>query len=157
MNHGSRSRWRRIGSWLTVAAIGGIAIYVAFRPQTRAGFTPLPTRTAAPTSDLRRGFQGGGVAMAPPQMRTFKTVDLNEASVDELQTLPQITAEYARKIVAGRPYRSIEELARTGIPREILDQISPPGVIRVPERGGPVAIPVPRGMPPAPPRGGPRP
>ena len=134
-----------------------MVIYVvAFRSQKRGEFTPLPPRTVPPTGDLRRGYEGGGGALPSPQVRTFKTVDLNEASVEELQTLPQVTAEYARQIVAGRPYRSIAELARTGIPREILDQISPPGVIRVPERGGPLAIPAPRGMP-APPRGGPRP
>jgi hypothetical protein len=111
---------------------------------------PLP-------NDLRRGFQGSGAAPGPPQVRTFKTVDLNEASLEELQTLPQITAEYARKLAAGRPYSSIAELARTGIPREILDQISPPGIIRVPQRGGPLATPPRRGMPPGPPRGGSRP
>jgi hypothetical protein len=158
MNHRSPGRWQRIASWLIVAAVCGMVIYVvAFRPQKRAEFTPFPQRTGPASHDLRRGYQGGGVAPVAPQVQTFKAVDLNEASVEELQTLPQVTAEYARKIVAGRPYHSIEELARTGIPREILDQISPPGVIRVPERGGPLANPALRGMPPPPPRGGTRP
>lgn len=157
MNHRSHVRWRRSGSWLILAAVVGIVIFfVAFRPQQRIEFTPLPPRTAPTTNDLRRGYQGGGVAPAAPQVRTFKTVDLNEASMEELQTLPQVTAEYARQIVAERPYRSMAELARTGIPREILDQISPPGIIRVPERGGPLAMPPPRGTLPVP-RGGPHP
>lgn len=153
----SHVRWRRLGSWLIVAAVAGtVMFFVAFRPQQRTEFTPLPPRTAPTTNDLRRGYQGGGVVPAAPQVRTFKTVDLNEASMEELQTLPQVTAEYARQIVAGRPYRSIAELARTGIPREILDQISPPAIIRVPDRGGPLAIPAPRGALPVP-RGGPQP
>ena len=148
MNYRIQGGWRRIGSWLIAAAVGGLVMYVlAFRSHKAAEFTPLLPRTVPPINDLRRGYQGGGVGLASPQMRTFKTVDLNEASVEELQTLPQITAEYAGKIVAGRPYRSMAELARTGIPREILDQISPPGVIRVLERGGPLAIPAPRGNP----------
>jgi DNA uptake protein ComE-like DNA-binding protein len=156
MNQPSQGRWRRAGVWLIAAGVCGTVLYVAaLRSPGRTEFTPLPQRTVPLPNDLRRGFQSSGAAPAPPQVRTFKTVDLNEASLEELQTLPQITPEYARKLMAGRPYSSIAELARTGIPREILDQISPPGIIRIPERGGPLAGPPRRGMPPpGPPRGG---
>ena len=45
------------------------------------------------------------------------------------------------KITAGRPYRSMRELARTGIPREVLDRISPPGIIILEDVRGPLAVP----------------
>jgi hypothetical protein len=79
----------------------------------------------------------------------FSTVDLNTASLAELETLPGITSDYADQIVAGRPYGSMHELERTGIPRAILDQISPPAIIRLEDRGGPVSAPRPiPGLPP---------
>ena len=58
-------------------------------------------------------------------------VDLNSASLADLQTLPGITSDYARKIVAGRPYRSMDDVIRAGIPRAIIEQITPPAMIRM--------------------------
>lgn len=39
-------------------------------------------------------------------------VDLNRASAEELESLPGIGPELARRIVEGRPYASVEELLR---------------------------------------------
>jgi DNA uptake protein ComE-like DNA-binding protein len=62
-------------------------------------------------------------------MVPMKAIDLNIASEAELRTLPGITADYARRIIAGRPYHSIEEVQKTGIPRAVLDRISPPATL----------------------------
>jgi hypothetical protein len=56
-------------------------------------------------------------------------VDLNAASLAELETLPAITPDYARKIIAGRPYHSMADLRHAGIPDHIVEQISPPAII----------------------------
>ncbi|MFN7977562.1 MAG: helix-hairpin-helix domain-containing protein [Vicinamibacterales bacterium] len=42
-------------------------------------------------------------------------LDLNSATKDELMTLPGIGDAYAQKIVAGRPYKSKDELVRRKI------------------------------------------
>jgi DNA uptake protein ComE-like DNA-binding protein len=57
-------------------------------------------------------------------------IDLNTASVEQLQTLPEITADYARKIVAGRPYKERSDLERAGIPRDVASRIGPPAIIK---------------------------
>ena len=58
-------------------------------------------------------------------------VDLNSAPLDQLQTLSGITAEYAKRIVAGRPYRVFGDVVtRARIPRAVVDQLSPPAIIR---------------------------
>jgi DNA uptake protein ComE-like DNA-binding protein len=73
--------------------------------------------------------------MVPRVVKTFAVVDLNSARLADLQTLPGITLDYAQKIIAGRPYRSFREVAEhTGIPQAVVDQITPPAIIRVIER-----------------------
>lgn len=39
-------------------------------------------------------------------------VNVNTASLDELMTLPRITETLARRIVAGRPYATVDELEK---------------------------------------------
>jgi DNA uptake protein ComE-like DNA-binding protein len=54
----------------------------------------------------------------PAAVPAADLVDINSASVEELMALPGIGDVYARKIVAGRPYKSKFELAtRRIIPR----------------------------------------
>jgi len=38
------------------------------------------------------------------------SIDVNTASIKELQTLPQIGVAIAKKIVAGRPYKDVTDL-----------------------------------------------
>jgi DNA uptake protein ComE-like DNA-binding protein len=52
-------------------------------------------------------------AKKPPAM-PVKKVDLNNASLAELQTLPSVNEDYAKKIVAGRPYVSKTDLVTKG-------------------------------------------
>jgi Helix-hairpin-helix motif len=80
---------------------------------------------------------GNGPSMPLPIGREMAVVDLNAASLAELETLPDITPDYARKIITGRPYQSMSDLERAGIPRKIVENISPPAIIRLTQRGSP--------------------
>jgi len=80
---------------------------------------------------------GNGPSMPLPIGREMAVVDLNAASLAELETLPDITPDYARKIVTGRPYQSMGDLERAGIPHKIVENISPPAIIRLTQRGSP--------------------
>ena len=51
-------------------------------------------------------------------------MDINTATVDQLQTLPGIGAAYAKRIVAGRPYSAKNQLVTKGIlPRGVYDRV----------------------------------
>lgn len=137
----------KLGKVLIVVALvaGGYLLF------TRQG-SPVSAPPAAVASPSPQGTRGSGPApgplpgnaMLPPGARIIeqKVVELNTATQAEIETLPGITPDYARKIIAGRPYQAMSDLARTGIPRAILDEISPPALIRTTLRG----------LPPPPPR-----
>jgi len=85
----------------------------------RGGPMPIPFRA----DGAKPPFMGGVTQQA--------VVDLNSAPVSMLVTLPGITEEYAKKIVAHRPYRDRPDLeAKTGLPHDVVEKLGPPAMIR---------------------------
>ena len=110
------------------------AVWYLTRPAT-----PPPAVAVAPSAPRASGPNatpmppGAGASGLPPSMGSMKmmaVIDLNTASVEELQTLPGITLDYARKIVKGRPYKERSDLERAGIPHDVAERIGPPAVIK---------------------------
>ena len=79
---------------------------------TVGGSARMPSAPAAPAAP-----RPVPVSAAP--------VNVNTASQADLVALPGIGAATARKIVAGRPYASVADLATAGVPRNTLEQITP--------------------------------
>jgi DNA uptake protein ComE-like DNA-binding protein len=52
-------------------------------------------------------------------------VNLNTATEKQLEELPGVGAATAKKIVAGRPYASVADLGKAGVPKATIDKISP--------------------------------
>jgi len=52
-------------------------------------------------------------------------VDLNKASEKELEDLKGVGPATAKKIIAGRPYKSLDELSKAGIPAKTIDSLKP--------------------------------
>jgi len=56
---------------------------------------------------------------------SMPAVDLNTASEADLDKLPGVGPATAKKIIAGRPYRSVNDLTRSGIPAKTIQNITP--------------------------------
>jgi competence protein ComEA len=54
-----------------------------------------------------------------------KLVDLNAASEKELESIKGIGPATAKKIVAGRPYKSVDELSKAGLSSKQVEAIKP--------------------------------
>jgi competence protein ComEA len=54
-----------------------------------------------------------------------KLIDLNTASDKEIESIKGVGPATAKKIVAGRPYKSIDELSKAGLSAKQVDAIKP--------------------------------
>ncbi len=52
------------------------------------------------------------------------TVNLNTASQADLEALPGVGPATAKKIIAGRPYTSVADLAKAGVPKNTIEKIT---------------------------------
>jgi outer membrane protein OmpA-like peptidoglycan-associated protein len=58
-----------------------------------------------------------------PDKNDDQQIDINTASEQEIAALPQVGSELAKKIVKNRPYASIDDLAKAGVPAALREMI----------------------------------
>ncbi len=56
-------------------------------------------------------------------LATKAKVNLNSATQQELEALPGVGEATAKKIIDGRPYSSVDDLAKAGVPKSTIDKI----------------------------------
>ncbi|GIW88324.1 MAG: hypothetical protein KatS3mg108_2648 [Isosphaeraceae bacterium] len=71
---------------------------------------------------------------SPPPIK----VDLNRATADELLRLPQLGKSTVERIIRGRPYRSVDDLARVGVAQRTIAYLREISIV------GPPTAPPPR-------------
>ena len=78
-----------------------IALFLAFLTVPAAG---AETKAAVPAKGL---------------------VDLNKATAQELEALKGIGPALSKKIIAGRPYKSVDDLTKAGVPAKTVEALKP--------------------------------
>jgi competence protein ComEA len=96
-------------------------------PTSLALAVVLALGTATPGQTSATTAQPPAKAKAAAKGKTAATrLDLNKATAEEFsETLPGVGEVTARKIVAGRPYASVDDLAKAGIPARTIEAIRP--------------------------------
>jgi DNA uptake protein ComE-like DNA-binding protein len=81
-------------------------------------------KAAAPTPVPEKSSKTEKAAAAEKPAKAEK-VDLNTASQKELEALPGVGEVTAKKIIAGRPYSSVQDLGKAGVSKSTIDKITP--------------------------------
>ncbi len=87
------------------------------------GFVGLMFVIIAVPAALAQGKKGKKAE--PAQAATAAKVDINNATEKELEELPGVGKATAGKIIAGRPYASVDDLAKAGVPKSTIAKITP--------------------------------
>jgi competence protein ComEA len=113
---------------LAAACLLSAAIAAAAAAQTTGS---LPINKVWPRSNPGTRFlapppllHAPATAQAVPAPFSSK-LDVNRASLDDLQRLPGVGPAMGAHIMAGRPFRTLGDLARDGVPFDTIDQIAP--------------------------------
>ena len=98
----SKTEIDKLGSQVTVGSV-------------RNADVPVGRSTASPTADSAVKKSTGAAS----------AVDLNSATQSELEELPGVGPATAKKIVAGRPYMSIDDLSKAGVSQSEITKLTP--------------------------------
>ena len=71
------------------------------------------------------GVPAARAAKAEAQKAVAALVDLNSASEKELEAIKGVGPATAKKIIAGRPYKSVDELSKAGLNAKAIEGIKP--------------------------------
>lgn len=96
------------------------------------------TTKAQPGSTSQTPAQPTTSEPSTPPAKPEKKVDLNNASLAELKTLPTVGDAEAKKIIANRPYKSKGELVtKAGLPEGVYHAVKHKVELQTPRKPAP--------------------
>ncbi len=96
-----------------------------FVKQALLGFGLVCLLVVAPSAQGQAVKKEKAKVEKKAKMVATAPVDINSASADELESVKGIGAATSKKIIAGRPYTSVADLAKAGISANQLKEITP--------------------------------
>jgi competence protein ComEA len=99
--------------------------YKTVQDLSKAGVSEKEIARIEPLVTTEKASAKSHAAGIADKLTAGAKVDLNSASAKELEALPGIGESNARKIIAGRPYKSVAELEKAGLTEKEVAKISP--------------------------------
>ncbi len=116
--------------------------YASVEELAKAGFSAKQIDALRPMVSVSRSAAAASapaVTARKPTPTTSKPapaaagpVDLNTASEKELEALKGVGPVTAKRIIAARPYRSVDELSRAGVSARVISELRPSVSVRAP-------------------------
>lgn len=147
----------KISSLVTVKGGSKTAPSEATEKKPKSEHTATKSSAAETRSEKQSASRSSSAASSSAPSSSAR-VDLNTASAKELEALPGVGEATAKKIIAGRPYSSVEDLSHAGVSASTIQKISPLVVAGAHRRASSNRAPVPASSsapPPPPPATGP--
>ena len=104
---------------IPAATVEKIAPMVAVGGGAAAAAPAVPAKAAETKAAATKA------AKSAAEAKPAGKVDLNTASQADLEKLPGVGPAAAKKIIAGRPYKSAADLSKAGIPAKTVEKITP--------------------------------
>jgi len=124
---------KRVAALVAAAAFGATLSAQPAHAQTPAPGHPTP----APSTQMPPAHSPEA-AKKPTPAEPVKKVDLNNASLAELKTLPTVGDAEAKKIIAHRPYKSKGELVtKAGLPEGVYHAVKRRVELQTPRKAAP--------------------
>jgi len=92
-------------------------------PLITVGAAVAPAVVSPATTKPPKGAASTAGAVTAASSATL--LDLNTASEKDLESLPGVGPATAEKIIAGRPYTTVADLAKAGVSAKTIDKITP--------------------------------
>ena len=116
---------------LSKAGVVSEATLAKIRPLVKASRSSSTDSAKSESSDTDKSARSekkdhkSADAREKPESSTKSSgeVDLNAASQSELEALPGVGAVTAKKIIAGRPYSSVDDLSKAGVSAKTIEKI----------------------------------
>jgi competence protein ComEA len=115
--------WLSAGYIAVVGILGLISLWPKVNPPL---VSAQSVKTVPPLVLQAQGLVNSAETLRPGPALVLGVVNINQASIAELDSLPGVGSALAKRIIAGRPYQRLEDLDRIkGVGPKLLERLRP--------------------------------
>jgi len=99
--------------------------YKSVEDLSKAGISQSEITKLTPLVSVGSASRTTGVESPAKSEKSSEKINLNSATQSELEELPGVGAATAKKIIAGRPYKNIDDLSKAGVSASEIAKLTP--------------------------------